>query len=65
MYRNARFTAADMLDQIVVQATVYTADWRSDQPAEVESFATQVNSTGEQDSKEWLRDALIALLETL
>lgn len=65
MYRNARFTAADMLDQIVVQATVYTADWRSDQPAQVEAFATQVDSTGEQDSKEWLRDALIALLEAL
>lgn len=65
MYRNAKFVASDMLNQVVIQATVYTADWRSDTPAQVDSFATQVDSVGEQDTKEWLRDALIALLESL
>lgn len=65
MYRNARIYVADMLDQIIVEATVFTADWKADQPAEVNTFRAQVNSTGEENEHEWLRDALVALLETL
>jgi len=65
MYRNAKVYVADMLDQIVIEATVFTADWRADEPATVNTFRAQCNSTGEENEHEWLRDALVALIETL
>ena len=65
MYRNARIHVADVLDEVVVQATVFTADWRSETPAEVETFSVTINSVGSSTSSIWLRDALIGLAETL
>lgn len=65
MYRNARVYVADLLDEVVIEATVFTADWRAEAPAQVNTFRAQVKSTGEADEKEWLRDALVALIETL
>ena len=65
MYRNARIYVADMLDQIVVEATVFSSDWTADEPAQVNTFRAQCNSTGRENEHEWIRDALVALLETL
>jgi len=65
MYRNARVYVADLLDQVHVEATVFTADWRAQAPATVQTFTATVQSTGEPEDADWLRDALIALIETL
>lgn len=65
MYRNARVYVADMLDRVVVQASVFTSDWRGDEPASEETFSVTVQSTGEDSDEGWLKDALIALVETL
>jgi len=65
MYRNARVYVADMLDKVVVQASVFTSDWRGDEPATEETFSVTVQSTGEDSDEGWLKDALIALIESL
>lgn len=65
MYRNARVYVADMLATVVVQATVYTADWTNSEPTEANTFSATFESTGEPSDERWLRDALIALAETL
>jgi len=65
MYRNARLYIADLLDEVVIESTVFTADWQGDQPAEVNTYRSQLKSTGEANEREWLKDALVALIETL
>lgn len=65
MYRNARIYIADLLDEVIVEATVFTADWRADAPAQVNTYRAQAKSVGEPDEREWLRDALICLIEDL
>jgi hypothetical protein len=65
MYRNARVYVADLLDEIVIEATIFTADWRAEAPALVETVRAQVKSSGEPESREWLKDALVALIEQM
>lgn len=65
MYRNARIYVADVLDKIVVEATVWESDWKGDGPADAYVMTAQCNSTGEEVPHEWLKDALITLIETL
>ena len=65
MYRTARVYVADMLDSVVVEATVFTADWRNEQPAQANTFSVTFPGVGEPNEHEWLRDALVALAETL
>lgn len=65
MYRNARIYVADVLDQVCIEATVFTADWRSSEPAQVDTYKAQAKSVGEEVPHEWLKEALIALIETL
>lgn len=65
MYRNARVYVADVLSQIVVEATVFTADWKKEAVPQANSYRVTVMGVGEDDERRWLRDALIALAETL
>lgn len=66
MYRTATMAAYDVMDQVFVTATVrtYEANGEGFDSAEFVT-ATTVPSTGEDDTTDWLRDALIALAETL
>lgn len=66
MYHIASVTAYDALDQVVVAGRIQT--FREDfsgSLASEQSFRCQFDSTGEDDAKVWLRDALVALAETL
>jgi hypothetical protein len=58
--------AYDALDRVHVTATVRaTVGSLGDPIAEVYSVATTVPGVGEDDPNEWLRDALVALLEVI
>ena len=65
MYLNARIHIADVMDQIVVQATVLHWDHTNSLVAEPYYFNAQVQGDGQDDPREWLKDALIGLLEAL
>lgn len=65
MIRNARIYVADVIDQVVVEATVWSLDARTCNPTEQIVYTAQCNSVGEDSTAEWLKDALIALIETL
>lgn len=66
MYRTATMAAYDVMDQVFVTAQVrtYEPDGASFTSREFHC-ATTVPSTGEEEDTDWLRDALIALAETL
>lgn len=64
--RVASIQAWDMMDQVVIKAHVRTYEGPSEHLAEEPiSVSAQYDSTGEDDAHRWLRDALIALAETL
>ena len=65
MYRSARVYIADVMTDVVCQATVF--EWQQGESlvAEEITFSAMVPSVGEPIPAEWLKDALIALLETL
>lgn len=66
MWRNATVTAYDCLQDVVISATVHTADGASvSAPARVMTASVQVRGTGEESDARWLRDALVALAESL
>lgn len=65
MYLNARVHIADVMDQVVVQATVFCYDHTNSVGAEEWRFNAIVPGEGETIAAEWLRDALVGLLETL
>jgi hypothetical protein len=65
MYMNARVYIADVLDQVVVEATIFVADWKKEPAAETITCRATTRGTGEEVPQEWLKDALIALVETL
>ena len=66
MYRVATVSAYDMLDQVHATATVsrYEADGAGYERG-VFTASVQVRGIGEETDARWLRDALIALAETL
>jgi hypothetical protein len=66
MRYEARITAYDCLDQVVV-ALVLSAHDDLPQPRQYQvlSIATSVRGDGETDPREWLRDALVGCLEAL
>jgi len=65
MYRNARLHVADVMDQVVVRASVFTwDDSGSLQPEEI-TYEAQCRSVGEEVPHEWLKEALIVMIETL
>jgi len=65
MYRNARVYVADVMDQVVIEATVFTADWRDSAVPEAITYKAQMQGVGEEVPHEWLKEALICLIETL
>lgn len=65
MMRWARIYASDVMDAVVVQATVFTIDKFDREATESETFAVTTSSVGSGSESVWLRDALVALAETL
>lgn len=66
MYRTATIAAYDVMDTVFVTATVRTYEANGEGFDSIElTTATTVPSTGEEETAEWLRDALVALAETL
>jgi len=62
-----RYTASiyinDVMDQVVLSVKVIGSDGWSDRSDLSLEFVTQIRGVGETDPHEWLRDALIALVE--
>lgn len=66
MWRNATITAYDVLSDVWVHATCTTRWGFGEHPEQRTITANvQVRGSGEEDDRTWLRDALIALAETL
>lgn len=66
MRYEARVTAYDMLDQICCAVVIFrTEDDPLSRPEVALRASTTVPGTGEVDPAEWIRDALVAILETL
>lgn len=63
---NATVTAYDTMDRVHVTANVYAHDGVNlAQAQNVYHTSVTVNGRGEDDERRWLRDALVALAETL
>ena len=66
MFRQAQVTAYDCLDQVHIVIRLQEApDDTSVLPEWETVCVTRIQSTGEEERREWLRDALIAALERL
>lgn len=66
MYRVAAVSAFDMLSEVHVSATVRTYDSLApDSKSVTTQWSTTVSGTGEDYDAQWLREALLALLELL
>lgn len=66
MYRSATFSAYDVMDKVHVtgRLVTYEANGENFDKAEF-AVTTTVDSHGEDDDREWLREALVALLEAI
>jgi hypothetical protein len=59
-----RLTAYDCLDQIWISTGLYvTRDTENPQPVLALHLTTAIAGTGTSDPREWLQDALLAVLE--
>lgn len=66
MQRIATVAVYDALDQVVISAHVREYDGMlTARNADTWSVSTQVRGSGEENGTRWLRDALVALAETL
>jgi len=66
MWYVATINAYDALDRVVVAAVVRaTAGAVGDPVVDVLHHVCTINGVGEDDEREWLRDALVGLLEDL
>lgn len=65
MFTTASLEAYDCLGEIVIFARVRQQEDPVGQASAYETFSCQVRGTGETEPREWLKDALIALVETL
>lgn len=66
MIRNASIHAYDVLDEVWVHALVQTREPDGEGfTSRTSTASVQVRGTGEDDDRAWLRDALVALAETL
>jgi len=64
MYSTLTINAYDALDRIVIAVCLRQKnDVAGDPPSVVETWTTTIPSTGETESREWLRDVLVGLLE--
>lgn len=66
MYRTATIAAYDVMGDVFVTASVrtYEPDGENFDSVEFRCAAT-VQSVGESETREWLRDALVALIEAI
>ena len=62
---NATVTAFDMMSSVHVTANVYQHDGQVTDAQNVYHTSVTVKGRGETDHRRWLRDALVALAETL
>ena len=67
MQRTCTVTAYDLLDTVVITASIKDWDQTSVPPTHYEelSCAATFPSVGADDPAEWLKDALVALIESL
>lgn len=65
MYRNARVYIADVMDQVVIEATIFEYNPMDSFPPEAITLRAQAQSVGEEVPYEWLKEALITMIETL
>lgn len=65
MYLTARLYIADVMDQVVIQATLWPLDGPELEPQAPITFCATVPGVGETKPDVWLSDALVALLETM
>lgn len=65
MYRTMSLHAYDCLDQIAVALVITTHPDFPDLPAEREAVSVQVRGSGEDESHQWVKDALVAMIEAL
>lgn len=66
MFFHASVHAYDVMDQVQIVASVAAIpDEGSAHKESVLRLSTTIAGTGETDSREWLQDALVGLLETL
>lgn len=65
MYITARVHCADILDEVFVEGTLFIADWRNHTPSQTITVSTMIPGEGEDDPREWLKQALIGLIEVL
>lgn len=66
MWISATVNAFDAMSKVWVSANVRVrADGHEGESLAVHTFSTTVDGVGETDPETWLRDALVALLETL
>jgi len=64
MWYHATINAYDCLGQVVVSATIREApESASDVPRALLSWVVAIEGVGEPDPQQWLRDALVGLLE--
>lgn len=65
-YRNATISAYDSLTEVVVVAVVRTKDeYGMGDAHRTTTASVQFRGSGEENDARWLRDALVALAETL
>lgn len=64
-FTQAEVHTFDCLGNVHIAASVRQTDGLTQTSSLVLHVSTDVQGTGEDDPREWLRDALIALLETL
>lgn len=66
MYRTATINAYDALGKILIGVVLREKPSPGeDAPATAETLQLEVDSTGEDDPRQWLRDVLVASLEAL
>lgn len=66
MWFSASVFAYDAMDQVVITGRVWDDNGLGEkQMQERISCATTVSGVGQDDPREWLRDALVALIEAL
>lgn len=66
MYRVASIHAFDVMSEVHISAQVRLYEGDPERPSVVEfSCATTVDGVGSSEGAVWLRDALVALAETL
>lgn len=66
MYRTATIAAYDVMDEVFIAASVRLYDHCPEVPSEIElTCSAVVSGVGTGEGRVWLKDALVALIESL